>query len=283
MRFIRCFYAGWQENELSVRAAALTYYAVFSVFPLLLLLSSGLGWLLRDPIRQQQAIETFMEMMPRGSEAIVQLLREIAFSHRVPDGVVALSLLWSASGFLRGLLTAIVRIHDAKASRSGLLLRAWSMLLIGLLIPGLLGTLALLSVAVRLVEILPLPGDTAVLKVLAHHLTLFGIASLAFYLMLRVIPTRRSRRLHSALSALLTAGAWAAVNNGFAQYLTTSLNRLNLIYGSITAVIALMLYIYLVNLTILAGAQLNAVLRDLRTCQPAPLPLVERRPPDTQD
>ena len=275
LRFLRCFYHRWLKHEASLRAAALTYYAVFSIFPMLLLMTSGAGWLLRDPAYQKRVTEVFISLAPQGSMAIVRLVQDIVFSHSVTNYMAALTLLWSASGFWRGLLAAIAVIHDGKLSRNGLLLRAWSVALLGVLMFGLLVMLAVLSLATRIIALLPAGKNSVLLNTSVHHLVIFGAASTAFYLLFRLIPTRKSHRWQTLLAASLTAAAWAAVNNGFAQYLATSLQRLNLIYGSIAAVVALMLYLYLVNLVILAGAQIHAVLRDLSTCSPPPLPFIE--------
>ena len=275
LRFVRCFYHRWFQHETTLRAAALTYYAVFSIFPMLLLITSGLGWFLRDPAYQKRAIDTFVGLAPQGSMVIVRLVQEIVLSHSVTNYVAALTLLWSASGFLRGLLAAITIIHDGELSRNGLLLRAWSVALLGLLMIVLLVMLAVLTLAARLIALLPIGKNSLLLHTSVHHLVLFGTASTAFYLLFRLVPKRKGKHWQTLLAAGLTAATWAAVNNGFAQYLAASLPRLNVIYGSIAAVVALMLYLYLVNLVILAGAQIHAVLRDLSTCSPPPLPLVE--------
>ncbi len=282
-RFVGCFYHRWLRNEISLRAAALTYYAVFSVFPLVLLLTSGIGWLLQDPARQRAVVHAVLSLLPQGSDTLTHVVREVALTHHVANYSAAVGLLWSASGFLYGLLTAVSVIHDGRVRRSGLFLRAWSLLLIGLIITAALLSMAVLTLATRWLPLLPFGQTTRpALHLLSRQLVVLSVATLAFYLLFRLIPTRRNGRGKTFLSAALSALVWQAINLGFSAYLAHNLPRLNLIYGSLAAAIALMFYLYLVNLTLLGGAQLNAVLRDLTTCEAPPLPWRQpggRKPP----
>ncbi len=275
LRFIRCFYHRWIRYEVALRAAALTYYAMFSIFPTLLLLTSGLGSLLRDTTYQRRLTAMLIGFLPQGNDIITRLIQEVIALHSVTNYVAAFTLLWAASGFLRGLLAAIVVIHDGKHTRNGLLLRAWSMVLLGLLMVSLLLLLAILSLASRILALLPHPGNTAALHVTIEHLVIYVAGTAAFYLLFRIFPKRQSKPWATLLAAGLTALAWGATNSGFARYLALSLPRLNLLYGSIAAVMALMLYLFFINLIVLAGALAHAVLNDLATCTPPPLPLIE--------
>ena len=275
LRFVRCFYHRWMRYEVALRAAALTYYAMFSIFPTLLLLTSGLGMLLRDTVYQRRLVAMLISFLPQGSNIITRLIRDIIALHSVTNYLAALTLLWAASGFLRGLLAAIVVIHDGKPTRNGLLLRAWSMALLGMLMLSLLLLLAVLSLASRVLALLPHRGDMVALHVTLEHLVVYAAGTAAFYLLFRIFPKRESKPWATLLAAALTTAAWGGINSGFARYLALNLPRLNLLYGSIAAVMALMLYLFFINLIVLAGALTHAVLNDFATCTPPPLPLVE--------
>ncbi len=275
--FLQCFYDRWQRNEVALRAAALTYYAVFSMFPLLLLVTSGVGWLLRDPAFQRQVWGLVMEFLPRGSDVFTRLLQEIVLAHALPNYLAGLTLLWSAAGFLRGLLTALDVIHNGRGRRGGWWVHLWSVGLVALLVPGLLGTATLVAFIARLVASLPWVGYSPFVAVFTHRLTLWGIASAAFYALFRLMARERPPRRASALAGGVTGALWLGLNVGFGQYLTLAFQRLNFIYGSLAVVVALMLYFYLVNIIILTGAQFHALLHRLDQCTPHPLPWPFRR------
>ncbi len=267
-RFLRCFYEQWQQNELALRAAALTYYAVFSMFPLLLLITSGVGWLLRDPVLQREVWRLVMEFLPQGSDVFARLLREIVLAHALPNYLAGLTLLWSAAGFLRGLLTALDVIHNGRGRRGGWWVHLWSLGLVALLVPGLLGMTTLVGFVARVVASLPWVGYSPFIAVFTHRLTLWGLASAAFYALFRLMARERPRRRASIAAGGITGALWSGLNVGFGQYLALTLQRLNFIYGSLAVVVALMLYFYLVNLVILTGAQIHALLCNLEGCTP---------------
>ena len=266
-RLLRCFLRAWGRNEIPLRAAALTYYTVLSIFPLLLLVTSGVGWLLRSPVRQRQVERLLMGLLPQGSQVITQVVQDVVLAHSLPNYIAALTLLWSASGFLRGLLHTIAIIHDGQAKRSGWWVQWWSIALLILLIPGLLGATTLLGIASRLVNVLPWGAHSALLRLLTHDLVLFGLAAAIFYLLFRFVPRTKNKRRYTLLAAALSATLWLALNLGFAQYLALTFKHLNLIYGSLAAGVALMVYFYLGNLAILLGAQIHALLGAFPRCR----------------
>lgn len=267
IKFIRCFYYNLQKNELMLRAAALAYYAIFSIFPLLLLITTAIGIILRNPTKQRAIIDSIAAFMPAGASTIISLIKSIVLSSAISSIVAVLTLIWSATGFLRGLLATVDRIHAEKYTRSSLHMRAIGIVIILLSVPALFLTLILASFSHSIIQFIPLPDVMAsMLNVIANQASLFVIASIAFYLILRYVPAERPRRRIAFTSAIITSIGWAAVSYGFAWYLSSGLAHFSVVYGSIGVVIALMLYLYLMNLILLIGAQLNALLSRYPHC-----------------
>ena len=241
IKFIRCFYYNLQKNELTLRAAALAYYAIFSIFPLLLLITAAIGVILRNPAKQRAIIDAIAAFMPSGADAIVSLIKSIVLSSAIPSIIAVLTLIWSATGFLRGLLATVDRIHAEKYTRSSLHMRAIGIVIIFLSIPALFLTLMLASFSHEIIRFIPLPDFMAsTLNVIANQASLFIIASIASYLILRYVPAERPHRRIALTSAIVTSIGWAIVSYGFAWYLSSGLAHFNVVYGSIGVVIALM-------------------------------------------
>lgn len=269
IKFIRCFYYNMIRNELFLRSAALTYYAVFSIFPLLILLSSLLGLILSDPVKQQAMINTLISMIPEGAEIITDLLQDVIASRAVPSIIAIITLLWSATGFLRGLLSAIDLIHSKEYTYNSFVMRGIGVLIILLAVPALFLLLLLAGLSSVLIDFIPitLPGYlTSMLNVLASDFAVFIMATLAFFLMMRYIPSRRPPTRTALISSALTSLAWVTLGYGFSWYLSSGFSDFNVVYGSIGAVMALMLYLFLTNVVILFGAQTNASLVNFREC-----------------
>ncbi len=269
-KFIRCFYYNMLRNELFLRAAALAYYAIFSIFPLLILLTTLLALIMRNPDRQQAVIDAVINMMPAGTEIITDLIQDIITSRTVPSIIAVITLLWSATGFLRGLLLAIDLIHSREYTHGSIVMRGVGVLVILLTVPGLFLLLILSNISSLILEFITFEFSSrydSLLHVLGSGFVVFIMATLAFFLLLHYTPTRRAPPRITLLSSLLTAGAWVLLGYGFSWYLSSGFSNFNVVYGSIGAVMALMLYLYLTNAVILLGAQINASLGHLNNCQ----------------
>ncbi len=269
-RFIRCYYYHMMRNELFLRSAALTYYAIFSLSPLLILISTGLGVVLRDPTKQQAVMNAVINLMPEGTEAITNLLQEVISTSAVTSAVALLTLLWSATGFLRGLLATIDLVHSRAYTHSSFLMRGVGVLIILLAVPALFLLLVLSGLSAQILQAVPWPLSACfaqLLRILASGFPVFILAYLTFFLMMRYIPGRRTPTRTILISTGITAAAWTLLGYGFSWYLHSGFSNFNVIYGSIGAVMALMLYLYLSSLVILLGAQLNATLSWFKDCR----------------
>ena len=266
VRFVRCFYYGMIRNELFLRSAALTYYAIFSIFPITILISTIAGWILQDPIKQQAIVDALIGLMPQGTDLIIDLLQNVIRTRAITSIIALLTLLWSATSFLRGLLSAIDLIHSREYTHSTFVMRGVGVLIIFLAVLALFALLFLTSVATQIAQAFSIPPQwRSSLSILTSGLPIFLIASCAFFLMMRYIPGQRTPTRAALISAILTALAWMLLGYAFSWYLQSGLADFNVIYGSIGAVMALMLYLYLSNVIILFGAQLNASLADFET------------------
>ena len=269
VKFTRCFYYNMVRNELFLRSAALTYYAVFSIFPLLILISSLLGFILEDPAKQQGVIDAIIDMIPAGAEIITDLLQDVISSRAVPSIIAIITLLWSATGFLRGLLSAIDLIHSKAYTYNSFIMRGIGVIIILLIVPALFLLLILAGLSSFIIQFLPvaLPGYlTSMMNVLASDFAVFIMATMAFFLMMRYIPSRRPPTRIALISSAVTSLAWVTLGYGFSWYLSSGISDFNVVYGSIGAVMALMLYLFLTNVVILFGAQVNASLAHFQEC-----------------
>lgn len=267
--FIRCFYYNMIRNEIFLRSAALTYYAVFSIFPLLVLLTSLLGIILEDPVKQQAVIDALISMIPQGAEIITDLLQNVIASRTVPSIIALVTLLWSATGFLRGLLSAIDLIHSKEYTHNSFVMRGIGVIIILLTVPALFLLLLLAGLSSFIVDFIPahlLGYLTPLLNVMASGFAVFIIATLAFFMIMHFIPSRRAPARVTLISSALTALAWVLLGYGFAWYLSSGFSNFNVVYGSLGAVMALMLYLFLTNVVILVGAQINASLAHFHEC-----------------
>ena len=246
-------------------AASLAYYTLFSLFPFLLsLIAAGSFFLDREEIYQE--IERFIvAAFPVSQDLIEQNLRTVA-ALRGPIGALGLlGLLWSATGVFSSLTHSINRAWPGSRPRPFLRKR-----LLGLGIAAAVAALLLLSAlattAASLLAPLGLPSsaplglDWRPFQFLLARAASWFIKVLIFALLYAWAPNRRVPWQAFTWAAVVAATGWELATAGFTWYLTSGLPRYELIYGSLGAIIVLMLWIYISMSIVLYGAHLGAAI-----------------------
>ncbi len=263
------------EDELLDRAAGLSFYFLFSLFPLMLLLASLLG-ILHAPDMIRNAIAVLSGALPGAAAHLVagqlwQLLRQPR------DDLLSLGtllLLYSGSQGISGLMTALNIAYEVPETRSYphrlalsllLTISAGLFLAIGLAL-ALLGSKLL---AVMLGGHRTGLGIHGVVRILRGLLAMIFLAA-AIYLLYRFAPDVDWKKAQAApplrLRNTLTRGIWPAALAAMALWALASLGLSvymrwigndAAVYGSLGAVIALMLWFYLGALAILLGAEFH--------------------------
>jgi membrane protein len=253
------------EARASQAAAGMAYYALFSLFPLLLFLVAAGSFVLDSEQAYQQAVGLVTEAVPISRELIESNFQQV-LRLRGPVGIVGLiGSLWSASGFFTTLAYQINRAWPEADARHFLARRLVALGMVGSL-AALLALSLVSSAALNLLPRLqvPLGGGVSVYEtplwavlsnVVPWLLTVFLF--LGLYLWVPNTPVKRSAALGGALVA---AVAWEVASNAFAWYLGSRLARYQVVYGSLGAVVALMLWIYISSWIILFGAHLSAAI-----------------------
>ncbi len=262
--FARCMLDGVRQHEIALRAAALTYYAIFSIFPLLWLIVGGIGRVLQHPEVQRDVLDALRVVLPGETRIVTDLVKTLDWPSGLSGLVGGAALVWAASGYFRGLLGTIAQIYDWAYRRSGILLRVQAVVVSLLLVPLSYAAVTLASLSRQFTNHLPLPAAlTSLVDRFSTHVVLFLLAVVGMYVLFCFAPAPHISHKTTFFSALLTTASWALLTKLFALYLALNFSRLNILYGSIASVMALLLYLYAANLLVLLGAQTNAVLMAL--------------------
>jgi membrane protein len=253
------------DARASQAAAGMAYYALFSLFPLLLSLVAAGSFILESEEAYRQAVGLVKEAIPISQELIEGNFQQV-LRLRGPVGVVGLiGSLWSASGFFTTLAYHINRAWPEAELRNFFERRLVALGMVGSL-AGLLALSLVLSAALNLLPRLQVPlwggvsvYETPLWAVLSNFVPwLFTLSLfLGLYLWVPNAPVERSAALWGALIA---AVAWEVAANAFAWYLSSGLARYRVVYGSLGTVVALMLWIYISSWIILFGAHLSAAI-----------------------
>jgi membrane protein len=259
----------FRDDDLTDVAAALTYYAVLSIFPALIALVSILGLVgdaALDPL-----IENVENLTPGpAQEILLGAIEQISSSQAAGIALILgmAGAIWTASGYVGGFARASNRIYEVDEGRPFWKLRP---LQIGITVLTIL-LLAICAIAVvvtgplaREVGDVVGAGETAV--------TVWGIAkwpvialmviTLISILYLATPNVRQPGFRWITPGSVVAVVLWLASSLLFAFYVS-NFGSYNATYGSIAAVIVFLVWLWITNLAILFGAELNAELERQR-------------------
>lgn len=244
----------------SRQAAALSYYAIFSVFPLTLLLAVGVGSILGPAVAQEQIAHGLELFLPEATVTEIQKILNEALRQSSSFGLVATAaLLWAATGLFSNITVALDTIFDVPATRS-----MWRQRLLAI---GMGLTLVLLVVgsfltsgALRLVSALSPTSPSIWISIGTFFLPL-GLDVVIFALLFRYVPAREVHWDAVWTAAVVGSVGWELAKRGFEWYLANLANY-PIIYGSIATGIVLLFWAWLIASIFLFSAELCARLNE---------------------
>jgi len=272
----------FQEDNLTDWAAALTYYGLLSLFPALLALVSIVG-LVADPAATVAVLEDIVaQISPSAVDTLAGPIESLT-ANRAAAGiafVIGLVLaIFSASGYIGAFMRASNSIYETREGRPFWKLRPLQMLVTVAML--------LLLVAVTLALVLTGPIVELVAAPLGIESTAVTIWDYAKWpVMLLVVVTMFSVLYYAAPNVRqpgfrwLTPGSvfalliWILASVGFAVYVA-NFGSYDKTYGTLGGVVTFLVWLWLTNVAVLLGAELNAELERSRELE-AGIPGAER-------
>ena len=255
----------YQRHGVSRSCAALTYYLVFAAFPLLVLLGTlpgALDW------ERESLLQAMAHFVPRQvTELVDRYWADVARNGgRRLLWTSAVFSLWLPMRATDCLLYALRRAFGT-VQRSSLRQKLRTLLFtLGLMVTLALSLLlitvgrrALAYVSVRLGL---LPWVAEVWNVLRFAL-LAAVLLTALSVLYRMALDRSHPLRHMMPGVLTSLAAWMVLSVGFSYYVEHLADYTRL-YGSVTAVVVTLLWLYMSAMVLILGAELNAVLRRKR-------------------
>jgi membrane protein len=263
---VRRTFKQFSQDNISDWAAALTYYGVLSIFPGVLVIVSLLGMLSDNG--QQTVQSTVNEIAP--SPEIQKLVNTVLGQVQDPGkaGLAAIIgivvAFWSASGYIAAFMRASNAIYDVPEGRP-----IWKTLPIRLGVTAVVGIMLILSAVIVVFtgDLAQVVGDKIGLGSVA--VTVWNIAkwpvliilvSLMFAILYWASPNAKTGGFRwVSPGGIFAVLLWVVASAAFAIYLANFANY-NKTYGTLGGVIAFLVWLWISNIAILLGAELDAEL-----------------------
>jgi membrane protein len=250
----------------AITAAAIAYFALFSLFPIILLSFSIASFNLGVLIDQQLIVQKLEFIAPALGQMLGQNIGEIIRA-RGPVTLVALAtLVWSGSTVFYTLTQTLNVIWDNQPRRPVWKRRGLAILFVLALVGP---ALFLASFASSLVanlrtwlpnQIIPIGNDISFLVAL--------LLNGAFFMVLYMMLPHGASTWREILPGAMGAGLlWELAKKAFLLFVSTYISVSNLVYGSVAAIIAFLVWAYLSGLIFLFGAVLSVSYYQLKQQQ----------------
>ena len=256
----------FKEDELTDRAAALTFFGVLSIFPALIAIISIAGLIGSSAI--DPLMENVSELAPGPAQEILDsVLSNIQGSQGAAGISLIISLavaLWSASAYVAGFMRASNAVYDVEEGRP-----IWktlptrvgvTLVLLVLLLAASIAVTLTGGLADRVAEPLGV-GDTAVT---VWEFAKWPVVLLAVSLILALLYWASPNVKHPGISwltpgSLLAVMLWLIASAAFA-FFVANFGSYNETYGAMAAPIIFLIWLWISNIAVLLGAELNAEL-----------------------
>ena len=265
------------EARAAAVAASLAYYALFSIFPFFLALIASASFILQEETIFSQVTELIVNFLPV-SETLIEDNLQTVLALRGPVRIIGfIGLVWAGTGVFSSLFYNVnlawpdtkprnfIRNRLAGLSIITVVIALLSLYIFSSTVTNLLSRFDLSKIKFINLEFLP------VQSFITHFLSWFAKVFIFFILFLWAPNTKVPWRA-ALVGAMVSGLGWDLATAGFSWYLTSRIATYELIYGSLGAIVALMLWFYIISLVILYGAHLGGAITSYRAVSEQEIP-----------
>ena len=271
--FIRLYERTFDADIFS-RAATVAFYFSFSLFPLLYFLVSLFGILLESSDGLRAELFSYLrQIMPLTVfDLIKKTVDEIVANSSGGKATLGLAIaLWSASAGVDAIRTSLNEIYKIKDSRFWLRTKLQSLLLTLVVSILTMVVLAIVFYGWQLVQYalagIGLEITSPLILVTIQWISILLIMLFACEIIYNLLPDfKKVKWIWITPGSIVAIISWIILTSGFRTYLAY-FNSYNKAYGSLGAVIIMMLWLYLTASALMIGGVINAVLHDMRITQ----------------
>ncbi|MBC7159129.1 MAG: YihY/virulence factor BrkB family protein [Porphyrobacter sp.] len=263
---LKRMYAMWGFHNLSLLGAGVAFFVFLALTPLIAATVMLYG-LIGDPQMVQRQMRSVTEAVPPEAAALIeeQLMGAVAANSGVTGVALVIALVFAIYGGSRaasGMIGALNIINEEHETRGivSLTLRAFGLTLAAILVAltGVISGGVFAWLQTRADSLIELGAGTQTLFELLTWAAAILLGSSGFAIIMRFGPDRRPARWRwLAPGALLATLLWLLISFGFSFYVAY-ISDYNATYGSLSAVVVFLMWLFLSAYGVLAGALLNA-------------------------
>jgi len=255
--YIAKFLKECKEDKINAYAAQSAFFILLSIIPFLMVLLSLLKY---TPITESMLLGIYEDGLPAYiSPFFISITDEIYNRSFGITAVSAVVAIWSAAKGIHALTDGLNSVNDLEESRNWFVLRFWSAIYTVIFLIAIVFTLMVMvfgtSIRNLAMDYLPILQDFSIVISSFRGVLLFVILVVFFDVVFTVLPNKKMNFISQLPGAALCALSW----NGISLLLSVYINYFNgfSMYGSLTTVALMMLWLYFCIYSTLMCAEFN--------------------------
>tara|TARA_R110000868_G_scaffold18172_72_gene79966 strand:- start:21286 stop:22218 length:933 start_codon:yes stop_codon:yes gene_type:complete len=261
VRILRHVWVDLDDKNMTLIAAGVAFYSILAVFPAIAAIIAMWG-IVADPEVVAVEVDKFRAVLPQEvydliSQQIAQLTNGDRATLTWASGVSLTLALWTSRAGVAAVMRGLNAIYG-QPNRSGLSHYVRAILLTLTLVGVALVALTCMVLAPIIIRFVPFGIANSGLIELSRWVVMIVVLYAGISLLYRMGPVKREARMKwFTPGAIFATLGWTAASLGFSIYLQ-NFGNYNEIYGSIGAVIALLMWLFISAFLVLLGGSINA-------------------------
>lgn len=266
-----CIYAAdriskrFEADNLTAYAAQAAFFIFISIFPFVMLFLNLIKYI---PVFSTENIENLSLpfLSPQIESVIKGIITEAnSYSSGALISITTIAILWACSKGVLGIIYGLNSIYKTTEKRSFIHLRLVAVFYTIGLIVALVIVLILMVFGNRILDLavqsisLPISLTNAVRVI--RWLVTFGFLILFFMFLYTVIPERKTKFKNELPGAVISAVGWIGFSVLYSFYIDNFGNQ-SKVYGSLTAIILFLLWMYICMIILFVGAEVNDIIQE---------------------
>ena len=263
VEMIRGFLKRLNKDHVGAYAAQSAYFILLSFIPFVLLLVTLVKY---TPLTQEIVTTALIRMVPEEFSSFIRVIVNEVFGKSaafVP--VSAIIALWSAGKGVNALSKGLNCIYQVEETRGYVINRLRSAVYTLFFVVAVAVTLLLLvfgnQIQMGIAERFPVIAKVTSVIVGMRTMITLVLLCLVFLMIYKFVPNRRATLKSQIPGAMVSSVAWSLFSLAFSIYIDLTPGTVNM-YGSLTTLVLIMLWLYFCMWILLIGAEINSYFED---------------------
>ncbi|MDO4344759.1 MAG: YihY/virulence factor BrkB family protein [Eubacteriales bacterium] len=255
------FMGKMKKDRVDAFAAQSALFIIMGFFPFVMLLLTLIQY---TPLTSDMVMELLVEMLPTSFyDVIAGIVEELFTSSTVLLSGTVVAALWAAGRSILSITNGLNSVRGVQENRNYLYMRLRSgIYILFLLLAIIMATILLLfgnRIQNLLLQYVPVLAKFTGMIISIRAVISILVLSLVFWAMYCSLPNCKVNAIRQIPGAVFTASAWSIYSYGFSVYFDYAGKRSS-VYGSLTTVVMIMLWLYFCMWLLFVGAEVNCFL-----------------------